>query len=36
MRHRPKIGGFTTFGDGELGAHLTQCGRGRGLPRCQV
>jgi len=24
------------FGEGDLGPHLTQCGRGRGLPPCQV
>jgi len=33
----PKIGGVSHFlGGGEQGPHLTQCGRGRGLPPYQV
>ena len=32
-RHAPKIGGAVAF-SGQLGPHLTQCGRG--LPPCQV
>jgi len=28
--------GLFSFGGGELGPHLTQCGQGRGLPACQV
>jgi len=28
--------GLCPFGGGELGPRLTQCGRGRGLPACQV
>jgi len=35
-RRGPTIGGSVRFGDGELGPHLTQCGRDRGLPPCQV
>jgi len=33
-----KLGGGSCapFGEGELGPHLTQCGQGRGLPKCQV
>jgi len=27
---------FPFFGEGGLGPHLKQCGRGRGLPACQV
>ena len=36
-RHWPKIGGYAAFflGGGQLGPHLAQCGRGRGLPPCQ-
>ena len=29
-------GGCAPLGEGELGAHLTQCGQGLGLPACQV
>ena len=25
-------GGYAPLGEGELGPHLTQCGKGRGLP----
>jgi len=28
--------GLCPFGEGELGPYVTQCGRGRGLPPCQV
>jgi len=38
--HWPKSGGLlcplSPFFGGELGIHLTQCGRVRGLPACQV
>jgi len=33
-RYGPKMGGCASFGKGELGPHLTQCGHGRGLPVC--
>ena len=33
---RTQIGGSAPLGQGELGSHLTQCGRSRGLPARQV
>ena len=35
-RHGLIIGGCAPFGRGALGPHITQCGRGQGLPPCQV
>ena len=35
-RHGPKLQGCATFGGGELGPHLTQCGLRWGLPPRQV
>ena len=35
-RHGPKRGGLLCPFRGELGPHLTQCGRGQGLPLCQI
>jgi len=35
-RYRPKIGGLCSFGERELGPHLTQRGLSRGLPPYQA
>jgi len=36
QRTRSENWGSVPLGAGELGPHLTQCGRDRGLPACQV